>query len=154
VLDDTIIYAKSFIMQKSILMLRITFLSRCFGMLLVLSFVSVCFANNIYVGNYADNSISVIDANKNKVITTVPVSPGPANMVLSDAAHSLYVVDSATYTVSLLDTQLNKVTKQIEVGKIPRGMALSNDGKLIIVGIAGTHSRAQQRHYPPRHQAG
>lgn len=93
-----------------------------------------------YVGNFADNSISVIDIRTNKVIKTIPMSPAPSNMAISPNGKYIYVSDSGADTVTVIDTTLDRAVSHFAVGKIPQGIAVSPSGNFLLVCVIGTNS--------------
>ena len=90
-----------------------------------------------YVGNFKDNTVSVIDTAKNTVVSTIPVAAGPHGMVISPDGRRLYVSSDGTSVLNLIDTTVDRVVKTIEVGKSPHGVALTPDGKLLLVAVNG-----------------
>jgi YVTN family beta-propeller protein len=94
-------------------------------------------APKAYVGNFKDNTVSVIDTATGAVIATVPVSAGPHGMTATPDGKTIYVSGDASSTVSVIDTATDKVVKTIEVGKTPHGLAMLPDGKTMLVGVYG-----------------
>src|SRR5215472_15335828 len=84
-----------------------------------------------YVGNFADNTVSVIDTADGKVVATVPVAAGPHGMAISPDGRTVYVSGDGSSTLSVIDTASDRVVKTIEVGKTPNGLALTSDGKIL-----------------------
>jgi YVTN family beta-propeller protein len=95
-----------------------------------------------YVGNFKDNTISVIDLESKQVTVTIPVPPGPHGMVITPDNRWLYVATDGTSTVSVVDTATDKLVENIEVGKNPHGVAVTRDGKYVLVGVYDTDSIA------------
>ena len=91
-----------------------------------------------YVGNFKDNTISVIDLELKRVTATIPIPPGPHGMVITPDNRWLYVASDGTSTVSVIDTATDKVAATIEVGKNPHGVAVTRDGKYVLVGVYDT----------------
>ena len=95
-----------------------------------------------YVGNFKDNTISVIDIELKRVTANIPVPPGPHGMVITPDNRWVYVASDGTSTVSVIDTATDKVIENIEVGKNPHGVAATPDGKFVLVGVYDTDSVA------------
>ena len=95
-----------------------------------------------YVGNFKDNTISVIDLDLKRVTATIPVPPGPHGMVITPDNRWLYVASDGASTVSVIDTATDKLVDDIEVGKNPHGVAVTRDGKYVLVGVYDTDSVA------------
>jgi YVTN family beta-propeller protein len=94
-------------------------------------------APKAYVGNFKDNTLSVIDTAKGKVLSTIPVAAGPHGMGISPDGRWLYVTGDASSTISVVDTTTDRVAKTIEVGKGPHGVALTSDARLLLVCVNG-----------------
>ena len=91
----------------------------------------------VYVGNFKDNTVSVIDAGTAAVIATVPVSAGPHGMTATPDGRTVFVAGDGSSTVSAIDTATDRVVKTIEVGKTPHGLAMLPDGKLLLAAVYG-----------------
>jgi len=94
-------------------------------------------APKAYVGNFADNTVSVIDTAAGKVVATIPVAQGPHGMAITRDGRTVYVAGDGSSSLSVIDTAADKVVKTIEVGKAPNGIALTPDGKLLLVTVYG-----------------
>lgn len=94
-------------------------------------------APKAYVGNFKDNTVSVVDTGKGAVIATIPVAAGPHGMVVTPDGRTVYVSGDGSAEVSVIDTATDKVSRTITVGKTPHGLAMSPDGKLLLVGVYG-----------------
>ena len=90
-----------------------------------------------YVGNFKDNSVSVIDIGTATVVATVPVAAGPHGMSAAPDGRTVYVSGDGSSEVSVIDTATDRVARKIEVGKTPHGLAMTPDGKLLLVGVYG-----------------
>ncbi len=95
-----------------------------------------------YVGNFKDNTISVIDLGSKRVTATISVPPGPHGMVITPDNRWVYVASDGTSTVSVIDTATDQLVENIEVGKNPHGVAVTRDGKYVLVGVYDTDSIA------------
>jgi YVTN family beta-propeller protein len=103
--------------------------------LLVLASQVTIAAPKAYVGNFADDTVSVIDTAAAKVIATIPVAHGPHGMALSLDGRTVYVTGDGSSSLSVIDTVTDRVVKTVEVGKAPNGVALTPDGKLLLVAV-------------------
>jgi len=90
-----------------------------------------------YVGNFNDNTVSVIDTASAKVVATVPVAAGPHGIVISPDGRWVYVCGDGSSAVSVIDTLTDTVARTIEVGKSPHGNRLTSDGKMLLVAVNG-----------------
>ena len=85
-----------------------------------------------YVGNFKDNTVSVIDTVVGKVVSTIPVGLGPHGMRITPDGQWLYVSNDGTSTLSVIDTTTNSVARTIEIGKSPHGVAFTPSGRLLL----------------------
>ena len=122
--------------------LRVEFIRRGFAAglaCLALSATSAVFADGpkAYVGNFKDNTVSVIDTAAGRVIATVPVAAGPDGIVVTRDGKSTYVSGSSTTALSVIDTATDRIAQTLEVGKAPQGLALTPDGRSVLVAVNG-----------------
>jgi YVTN family beta-propeller protein len=90
-----------------------------------------------YVGNFKDNTVSVIDTGTGTVIATLPVANGPHGMTQTPDGRTVYISGDNSSEVSVIDTATNRVTRTIDVGKMPHGLAMTPDGRTLLVGVYG-----------------
>jgi YVTN family beta-propeller protein len=90
-----------------------------------------------YVGNFKDNTVSVIDTLAGKVVATIPVATGPHGMGITSDGRWLYVSGDGSSSLSVIDTANDRVARTVEIGKTPHGVALTPDGRLLLVCING-----------------
>lgn len=90
-----------------------------------------------YVGNFKDNTVSVIDTGTSTVIATLPVASGPHGMTQTPDGRTVYISGENSSEVSVIDTATNRVTRTIDVGKTPHGLAMTPDGRTLLVGVYG-----------------
>jgi YVTN family beta-propeller protein len=95
-----------------------------------------------YIGEFKDNSITVLDTGTNKVLKAIPVPTGPHGVVIAPDGRHVYVSSDGATTVSIIDTTSDQVVQTIEVGKAPHGLALTPDGRRLLVGVFGTNQLA------------
>jgi YVTN family beta-propeller protein len=91
----------------------------------------------VYIGNFKDNTVSVIDTGAGKVVATIPVVAGPHGMSMTQDGRTVYVSGDGSSSVDVIDTATDKVVKTIEVGKTPNGIALTPDNRLLLVTVYG-----------------
>ena len=94
-------------------------------------------AQKAWVGNFKDDTVSVIDTTSGSVVATVPVAKGPHGMAVGASGSPLYVSSDGASVVNLIDTASDKLTGTIEVGRSPHGLALAPDGRVLLVGVYG-----------------
>lgn len=104
---------------------------------ILLPVASASAGSKVYVGNFADSTVSVIDAATGKVVATVPVATGPHGMAVTQDGRTVFVTGDGSSSMSVIDTASDKVVKTVDVGKTPNGIALTPDGKQLLVAING-----------------
>jgi YVTN family beta-propeller protein len=107
------------------------------ALLLPLAAAAVAAEAKAYVGNFKDNTVSVIDTGRAAVIGVIPVATGPHGMVLSPDGRTLYVSGDGSSQVSVIDTATDRVARTLEVGRSPHGLNLSRDGRRLFVAVYG-----------------
>ncbi len=96
-------------------------------------------APKIYVGLFKDNAVAVLDSGTRRVLSTIPVPPGPHGLVVTPDGRKAYVTSDGASTVSVIDTATDRVVRSIEVGPIPHGLAVTPDGRLVLVSVFGAN---------------
>ena len=94
-------------------------------------------APKAYVGNFKDNTVSVIDIDTAAVVATVPVVAGPHGMAVTPDGRRVFVSGDTSSGVSVIDTATDRVIQTIDVGKTPHGVAMTPDGKTLLVAVYG-----------------
>lgn len=93
--------------------------------------------NEIYVVNQGapdtNGSISVIDAESNTVVDTIPVHRQPVSIDIdADGAHA-YVANSGSNSVSVIDLKARRELAQYGAGQGPVAARIAPDGKTLVV---------------------
>jgi large repetitive protein len=109
---------------------------------IAVGFAALCFAaqpasaQNAYIPNAADNTVSVIATASNTVAATIPVGNRPQGVAVSPDGGTVYVTNMDDDTVSAIATASNTVTATIAlpVFSEPYGVAVSPDGSTVYVG--------------------
>src|SRR5512146_2245439 len=107
------------------------------GSMLAMAASSAHAGPKAYVGNFTDNTVSVIDTSTGRVIATIPVAAGPHGMAISQDGSTVYVTGDGSSSLNVIDTATYRVTKTVDVGKKPNGITLTPDGKLLLVTLYG-----------------
>ena len=105
------------------------------GSMLAMAASSAHAGPKAYVGNFTDNTVSVIDTSTGSAIATIPVAAGPHGMAISQDGSTVYVAGDGSSSLDVIDTATDRVTKTIDVGKKPNGITLTPDGKLLLVTV-------------------
>src|SRR5271163_3068101 len=93
-----------------------------------LAFGSGASAQNAYIGNQDDNTISVINTATNSVTTTIPGVTDPYAFAVNPAGTFLYVVSVSGRAVYVINTATNSVLTTVPVGNNPIGIAINPAG--------------------------
>jgi YVTN family beta-propeller protein len=90
-----------------------------------------------YVGNFKDNTVSVVDTTRAAVVATIAVADGPHGMLLSPDGKTLYVSGDGSSQLSVVDTASDRVMRTLTVGRTPHGLAQTPDGRRLLVAVYG-----------------
>ncbi len=82
----------------------------------------------VYVTNYGDKTVSIIDTATKAVITAVSVEKGPKEIAVTPDGTKVYVANSDGGSISVIDTATNSVTNTVKVGGAPFGVAVNPAG--------------------------
>lgn len=93
--------------------------------------------NEVYVVNsgtqYTQGSLSVINAENNKVAATIALHRQPVSIDLDSDGSLAYVANSASNTVSVIDLRTRREIAIIGAGEEPVSARISADGKSLVV---------------------
>ena len=93
--------------------------------------------NEIYVVNEGtegeNGSVSVIDAEHNAVVATIPVHRQPLSIDVDSEGARAYVANSASNSVSVLDLKARQEIAQFAAGEGPVAASIAPDGKSLVV---------------------
>ena len=87
----------------------------------------------LYVTNWYENKISVINTLNNKLIKTIDVGKSPAGIFVAEHLKRIFVANKDDNTVSVIDTDKFKILKNIHVGKSPYGVFSSLKTEYIFI---------------------
>jgi len=101
--------------------------------------MALCYERKLlYVPNSWNNSISIIDLVKVKVIDTVYVGSCPSQVILCPKYGHIYVANTDSNSISILDMDKLNLIVQLPTGEMPHGMAMTNNEEKIFVGSYGS----------------
>ncbi len=93
--------------------------------------------NEVYVVNSGpvtgSGSISVINAEINTVVATIPLHKQPVSIEVDTAGKMAYVANSGSNSVSVVDLKNRRELAQVGVGEQPVAARLSPDDKTLVV---------------------
>lgn len=87
----------------------------------------------VWVANEFGNSITVIDANTNEVITTLTGIEGPHNLQVSPDGESVWAVSGHDSTAVMIDARTYTLHGSVPTGEHPAHIVLTPDGKTAYV---------------------
>ena len=90
-------------------------------------------SETLYVTNFDDATVSVVDATTRRVVRTVAVDDGPLGIAASADGTRVYVAGFRAGTVSVLRTGDNRVVASLPVGDSPNAVAATPDGSFLAV---------------------
>ena len=107
--------------------------------------------NTVYVANYGDDSVTVIDGVKRVAVTTVPVGRHPLAMTVDSQNNLIYVANMHGNSVTVIDGSSNKVVATLPAGSNPYAMALDAASAVLFVANLGEPSVTRiDLHWPKR----
>jgi DNA-binding beta-propeller fold protein YncE len=102
--------------------------------------------NRVYVSNSAQDSISILDRRRNRLIATIRLEPAPGvgglrgvlpfGLTLSPDETRLYIACAGINAVAVFDAQRNVVLGYIPTGWFPARVAVSKDARTLYVANA------------------
>ena len=97
---------------------------------------------NIYVANYTDNLVSVIDPNTNTVIATIQNVIKPGNLAIGPDGGALYVSNGGTAnTMTTIDTATNAISNVQSTGGVDaQGLAVDPSGHQVYIASSGSNT--------------
>ena len=100
--------------------------------------------NEVYIVNSGAStgfgSISVIDAEHNAVVATIPVRRQPVSIDLDAAGKLAYVANSGSNSISVIDLAGRRVLAEIGAGQQPVAARIAPDGKTLVVANRAANS--------------
>ena len=94
----------------------------------------------LYVTNWYENKISVVNTLNNKLIKSIDVGKSPAGIFVAEDLKRIFVANKDDNTVSVVDTDDFKILKNIHVGKAPYGVFSSPKTEYIFITNVQSHS--------------
>ena len=89
--------------------------------------------NEIYVVNTQSGTVSVIDAETNRIAATIPVHRLPSFIAVDPTGHRAYVANSGSNTISVLDLDRRREITVAGTGEQPGVDRISPDGRSLVV---------------------
>ena len=94
--------------------------------------------NTLYVADYGDNTVSIIDATTGQKTATVPVGHHPKAIAIDASSNLVFVANTSDNTVTVIDTASNGVVATLPAGKNPFALAVApGSTRLYVANEAG-----------------
>jgi YVTN family beta-propeller protein len=89
--------------------------------------------NEVYVANYGDGSVTVIDGHLGTAIGTVSVGKHPEAIAVDSTRGLVYVANTQESTVSVIDVLTRRVVKTLNAGEHPYAIAVNTTAHTVHV---------------------
>ena len=90
-------------------------------------------AEQIYITNEKDDTLSVIDVDSLKVVKTIPVGERPRGITLSVDKKYIFICASDSDTVQVMEAKTGKILHSLPSGADPEQFALHPDNRLLFI---------------------
>jgi len=94
----------------------------------------------IYVVNYGDDSVTVIDGGRRVVAGTIKVGHGPQAVAVDSRADRIYVANTHSDSVTIIDGRGNQVIATVPAGRNPYAITTASDPDTVYVANLGEPS--------------
>jgi len=81
-------------------------------------------AQVLYVANYGENSVTVVDAKSGSIIATIPVGDHPKAIALDPDRQLVFVANTIGNSVTIIDAGKNTVLATLPAGRSPYALAV------------------------------
>ncbi len=89
-------------------------------------------SGKVYAANEANHEIWILDSQKLKLETSIPVGQHPHSCIFGGDGEHLYVSNWGSRTMSIINTATGQRVRDQAVGVRPNDMAVSPDGRLFV----------------------
>jgi YVTN family beta-propeller protein len=93
--------------------------------------------NKVYVVNYADETVTVIDGEGDRVLATLKVGDHPQAIAINESVDEAYVANVHGDSITVIDGSKNVVTRTVRAGKHPYGIVVNEKNGGVITANAG-----------------
>lgn len=95
--------------------------------------------NTIYVSNFGNQSVSIIDGSTNDIFKTIQVGFDPQGIAVDNTSNRIYVVTYGN-DIAIIDGFANEVVSKVKVGEFPERAAFNHNNGLLYVSNTGSNS--------------
>ncbi|MEV6139702.1 YncE family protein [Nocardia sp. NPDC051990] len=96
--------------------------------------------NAVYVTDFADDSIAVVDATTNTIVKKIGGFNKIRGLSINRDGTRLYAANSGDNTISIVDAETGTTIHRVPVGDQPYGAALAPDGSVLLSGDMGSNT--------------
>ena len=89
----------------------------------------------VYVTNYADTTVDVIDPATKKIVQVIDGIQNPHGIALSPDGKRIYVTSEFEHVLAVVDRESGKITKKVALTGMPNNIAVTKDGGRVLVCI-------------------
>jgi YVTN family beta-propeller protein len=101
--------------------------------------------NLVYVANYGDDTVTVIDGKTEKAIAQIPVGSRPQAVAVDARVNRVYVANTHGDSVTVIDGQRNEALGTVAAGRNPYAISAGADPKTVYVANFGEPSFSSVR---------
>ena len=94
----------------------------------------------LYVTDFRQHTLSVVDGTTNAVIATVPVGHGPSTVAVNEVRNRIYVGNGLDQTLTIVDGSTMRVVRTVSLPSPPTRIDVDTDGQN--VAVIGWRSRS------------
>jgi YVTN family beta-propeller protein len=87
----------------------------------------------LYVANYGENSVTVLDSKTQHVVATIPVGNHPKSIAIDPTRNLVFVANTHDGTVTVIDSIHNTVLATLPAGKNPYALAVVSGSNRLYV---------------------
>jgi len=88
---------------------------------------------HIFVSNYKDDTVSVIDCDTDREVNVIAVGDSPVGVAVRSQRPLVAVANSTGKRVTLLDPKTMEIVRTVGVGEVSEHLVFSTDGSLLFV---------------------
>jgi YVTN family beta-propeller protein len=92
----------------------------------------------VYVLNYADDSVTVVQSSPGKTLATIPVGSRPEAIAIDPNRDRIYVANTHSNSVSIIDGYARKVIATVPAGRNPYAISIDPDQNAVYVANFGS----------------
>lgn len=81
-------------------------------------------SNTVFVANYADGTVTILDAGTGRVTATIPTGEHPQALAVDTMRNRVYVANTFSNTVTVIDSEQGKAVGTLPAGRAPYALAV------------------------------